>query len=76
MIWDIYLVLILGRQIKIADMPTYARHTILKMVDGGLIDGAGSKKEENNRSTDLDLSLDLIRVFIANDWAGLYGKKL
>ena len=60
---------------KIADMPSYAQPTIIKMVDGGFIGGAGTKKDENNRPADLDLSIDMIRVFVTNDRAGLYDKK-
>ena len=62
---------------KISDMPSYAQPTIIKMVDGGFIGvcGAGTK-DENNRPADLDLSIDMIRVFVANDRAGLYDKAL
>lgn len=61
---------------KIAEMPSYAQPTIIKMVDGGFIGGTGSgAKDENNRPADLDLSIDMIRVFVTNDRAGLYDKK-
>lgn len=60
---------------KISDMPAYAQPTIIKMVDGGFIGGAGKLKDENNRPADLDLSIDMIRVFVTNDRAGLYDKK-
>lgn len=59
---------------KISDMPSYAQPTIIKMVDAGFIGGAGTKKDENNRPADLDLSIDMIRVFVTNDRAGLYDK--
>ena len=59
---------------KISDMPAYAQPTIIKMVDKGFIGGAGKLKDENNRPADLDLSIDMIRVFITNDRAGLYDK--
>ena len=60
---------------KIADMPSYAQPTIIKMVDGGFIGGTGTgAKDENNRPADLDLSADMIRVFVTNDRAGLYDK--
>lgn len=58
---------------KIADMPGYAQATIIKMVDKGFIGGAGTAKDENNRPADLDLSIDMIRVFVTNDRAGVYG---
>lgn len=64
-----------ARYNKISEMPSYAQPTIIKMVDGGFIGGAGTKKDENNRPADLDLSIDMIRVFVTNDRAGLYDKK-
>ena len=65
----------MARYNKVAEMPSYAQPTIIKMVDGGFIGGAGTKKDENNRPADLDLSIDMIRVFATNDRAGLYDKK-
>lgn len=58
---------------KIADMPKYAQATIIKMVDKGFIGGSGTAKDENDRPADLDLSIDMIRVFVTNDRAGVYG---
>lgn len=58
---------------KISEIPSYAQPTIIKMVDKGFIGGAGTAKDENNRPADLDLSIDMIRVFVTNDRAGLYG---
>ena len=60
---------------KISEMPSYAQPTIIKMVDGGFIGGAGTARDENNHPADLDLSIDMIRVFVTNDRAGLYDKK-
>ncbi len=57
---------------KIADMPTYAQPTIIKMVDKGIIGGGGKAKDANGRPADLDLSIDMIRVLVTNDRAGLY----
>ena len=61
-----------GRYNKIADMPGYAQPTIIKMADKGIISGSGGAKDENGRPADLDLSIDMIRVFVTNDRAGLY----
>lgn len=61
-----------GRYNKIADMPGYAQPTIIKMADKGIIGGSGGAKDENGRPADLDLSIDMIRVFVTNDRAGLY----
>lgn len=57
---------------KIADMPKYAQATIIKMVEKGFIGGGGTAKDEQGRPADLDLSIDMIRVFVTNDRAGLY----
>lgn len=58
---------------KISDMPAYARPTIIKLVDKGFIGGSGKVKDVSGRPADLDLSQDMIRGFIINDRAGLYG---
>ena len=47
----------------VADMPAYAQATIKKLVAKGIISGSDGK---------LDLSLDMIRLLIFNDRAGLY----
>lgn len=58
---------------KIADMPAYAQPTITKLVDVGYLGGAGKAKDANGRPADLDLSLDMIRILVIEDRAGLYG---
>lgn len=64
-----------GRYNKISDMPGYAQATIKKMVDGGFIGGSGTgAQDEDGRPADLDLSSDMIRVFVTNDRAGLYDR--
>ena len=47
----------------LGDMPVWAQPTIQKMMEKGLLNGDGKN---------LDLSLDMIRVFVINDRAGLY----
>lgn len=60
---------------KISEMPGYAQDTIRKMVDGGFIGGSGTgARDEDGRPADLDLSLDMIRVFVTNNRAGLYDR--
>ena len=49
---------------KVSEMPTYARPTIQKLLDKGIVKG--------DASGNLDLSLDMIRMLIFNDRAGLY----
>ncbi|MCI8539813.1 MAG: hypothetical protein HFF18_14345 [Oscillospiraceae bacterium] len=61
---------------KISEMPSYVQPTIIKMADKGIIGGAGTVKDENNRPTDSDWFIDMIRVFVTNDRARLYGPKL
>ena len=61
---------------KISEIPDCVRATVIKLVDAGILDGTGTgAKDENGRPADLDLSMDMIRVFVANDRAGLYGGK-
>lgn len=47
----------------IGEIPEWANPTIRKMVDRGLLRGTGEG---------LDLSLDMIRIYVTNDRAGLY----
>lgn len=53
----------LERYNTIESLPDWAKQTIEKMVNKGLLNGNG---------TSLDLSLDMIRMFVINDRAGLY----
>lgn len=57
---------------EIADMPSYAQPTITRLVDKGYLGGSGKAKDANGRPADLDLSIDMIRLFVVNDRAGLY----
>ena len=47
----------------IEEMPTWAKDTIVKMCEKGFLNGTGAG---------LDLSLDMIRIYVTNDRAGLY----
>ncbi|MCL2855317.1 MAG: N-acetylmuramoyl-L-alanine amidase [Defluviitaleaceae bacterium] len=49
---------------QVAEMPIWASPTIQKLVDKGFLSGTGQG---------LDLSLDMIRIFVINDRVGLYG---
>lgn len=44
-------------------LPDWAKPTVQKMMDKGLLNGNGNS---------LDLSLDMLRIFVINDRAGLY----
>lgn len=56
----------------IASLPAFAQATLIKMVDKGIIGGGGKAKDADGRPADLDLSIDMVRVFVTNDRAGLY----
>lgn len=57
----------------ISELPEYAKKTLIKMIDKGFIGGTGTgKKDDNGRPADLNLSMDMIRIFVTNDRAGLY----
>ena len=47
----------------IEEVPAWAKDTIVKMCEKGLLSGTGAG---------LDLSLDMIRIYVTNDRAGLY----
>ena len=51
--------------------PDWAQETVKKMIDKGLLNGGGLQ-DDNGYPADLDLSLDMLRLFVVNDRAGLY----
>ena len=55
----------------ISSCPEWAQETVKKMVDKGLLSGGGLK-DGDGYPADLDLSLDMLRLFVVNDRAGLY----
>lgn len=50
----------------VQECPEWARKTIQKLVDKGYLNGDGQK---------LDLSHDMVRMFVINDRAGIYDKE-
>ena len=50
----------------------WAVPTIRKMIDKGYLAGNG-KKDANGDPADLDLSMDMIRILVMNNSAGVYG---
>lgn len=56
---------------SLSSVPEWAYDTVKKMVDKGLLTGSGLK-DAGGYPADLDLSLDMLRVFVINDRAGLY----
>ena len=53
-----------NRYKALEELPDWAKPTIKKLIDKKLLGGDGAS---------LDLSLDMVRVFVINDRAGLYG---
>ena len=49
-----------------ADVPSWGKETVQKLLDKGFLFG--------NEKGELNLSEDMVRVFVTNDRAGLYGK--
>ena len=49
----------------VAECPSWAQKTIQKLIDKGYLSGDGKN---------LDLSHDMVRMFVINDRAGMYGK--
>ena len=55
----------------ISACPEWAQPTIRKMVEKGLLAGNGAT-DADGLPADLDLSLDMLRVFVVHDRVGLY----
>lgn len=56
----------------VAQVPSYAQQTIIKLIDKGLLNGTCTgKKDADGRPADLSLSLDMIRIFVVLDRAGV-----
>ena len=58
---------------KISEMPGWAQATVRNLCDRKYLSGSGGKKDENGYPADLDLSADMLRIFVINDRAGIYG---
>lgn len=57
----------------IYQMPIWAKPTIKKLCDMGYLRGNETVYDINGRPADLDLSMDMIRMMVIEDRAGLYG---
>ena len=51
----------------------YALPTIEKMISKGFIAGGGAPKDKKGNPTDMDLSLDMLRILVMLDRAGSFG---
>lgn len=58
----------------IKEMPPYATATISKLVEKKFLTGYGTKKDEDGRPADLDLSVDMLRMLVVLDRAGVFGE--
>lgn len=58
----------------VSEIPDYAKVTITKLVDSGKLNGSGTKTDADDRTSNLDLSIDMIQLLVINDQAGLYGE--
>lgn len=57
---------------RISEMPDWAKPTIEKLIKKKLLTGSGTVKDEKGLPADLDLSMDMMRMFVINDRAKLY----
>lgn len=58
----------------VAELPDYAKPTIVKLIDGGMLQGSGGARDEDGRPADLNLSIDMVRLLVIHDRAGVYDK--
>lgn len=54
------------------ELPDWAKPTIQKLIAMGCIRGGGAPIDADGNPTDMDLSHDMVRVFVVNDRAGIY----
>ncbi len=57
---------------RITELPEWAQPTIMKLCDKNYLRGQGGPRDEAGRPADLDLSMDVIRVFVILDRAGQF----
>lgn len=58
----------------ISELPEWAKPTIRKLIEMGAIRGSGASPDSDGNPTDMDLSYDMLRMFVINDRAGAYDK--
>ena len=58
----------------VAELPGWARPTILKLIGLDAIQGSGAPLDADGNPTDMNLSYDMVRMFVINDRAGAYGE--
>ena len=58
----------------VSELPEWAKPTIEKLIALGAIQGSGASPDADGDPTDMDLSYDMVRMFVINDRAGAYDK--
>lgn len=61
-----------ARYDTVAALPDWARGTVVKLINGGVIRGESGKKDADGYPTGLNLSYDMIRLLVTHDRLGLY----
>ena len=56
----------------IAELPEWARETVKKLCDKGVIKGNGGAKDSSGYPADLSMTEDMARMLVWNDRAGMY----
>ncbi len=56
----------------VGELPDWAKPTIRKLVLNGILQGKTSAVDADGLSASLDLSMDMLRLLVMNDRAGLY----
>ena len=56
----------------IAELPGWARETVKKLCDRGVIQGGGESMDGDGYPADLNLTEDMARLLVWNDRAGMY----
>lgn len=57
---------------QLSEVPDWAQETIRKLIEKGYLSGSGGAKDSEGMPADLDLSLDMIRILVIEDRAGVF----
>ena len=61
---------------RLSDLPAWAEPTIRKLCNYGYLLGSGAPRDEQGYPTDLNLTLDMVRLLTITERAGLYDAKI
>ena len=59
---------------EVEEAASWAKDTVIKLIDRGYLKGTSDKKDEKGRPAELHLSADLVRTLVILDRAGAFGK--